>query len=131
MSNKNRKLFAERIKILVPTHDIGSQLKNPAEQKLKGLKAFLFAFLFDPQLTLPEAKEWDVFIITTSVLAKGLLEEPFFSVWMKYREGYQIHAHNHKITANQREKAKEAFLEYTTGAEEVNLLLFFFPFVLS
>lgn len=65
------------------------------------------------------AADWDLFIITTSVLAEGLLDDPIFECWMEYRKGYMLHVHNPSMTGKERKAASEAFRNFGELAEEV------------
>jgi len=40
MLNAMRKIFSERIADIIPTHDLGSEVKNPVTDHMKGF--FLF-----------------------------------------------------------------------------------------
>jgi len=99
MLNAMRKIFSERIADIIPTHDLGSEVKNPVTDHMK-------------------AADWDLFIITTSVLAEGLLDDPIFECWMEYRKGYMLHVHNPSMTGKERKAASEAFRNFGELAEE-------------
>jgi len=99
MTNSNRTDFSRRISSVTPTHDLGRKPKDPINKKMK-------------------AADWDIFVVTTSLLAEGLIDNDIFDIWLHYRKGYMIHVHQTQINPAKRVEAASAFKTFGTECEK-------------
>lgn len=129
MSKRDRETFRQRISNIVPTHDIGRKPLDPNTEKMKGSGIYRSWFLSqscrqtDLSLSLFSlpffltAEDWDIFVVTTSPLAQGLLDPKIYEIWDHFRQGYMIHLSKSPLTTERRQEAKKHWAQFAIKCE--------------